>query len=1178
MEHSKFVHLHLHTDFSLLDGANEIEALMTEAEKKKMPAIAMTDHGNLFGAVSFHDTAIKHGIKPIIGCELYVAKGRRTERTSNEGEKASHHLTVIATNDDGYHNLIKLVSTAYLDGFYYKPRVDKELLAEYHDGLLALSGCLNGEVEFNLHLERDAAAMKAAGEWQDIFGKENFFLEIQDHGLEKQQQVNPRLVALSKRLTIPLVATNDCHYLQKEDARAHDILLCIGTGSTVNETSRLKYDTDQFYLKGEEEMLQTFREMPDAVHRTLEIAERCHFKIEKVASPFPHFEVPAGQMLEGYFEQVVRAGFRERLELLKAKAARGALRRPLEEYEQRLNREIEMIKQMKFPGYFLIVWDFIRFAREHHIPVGPGRGSAAGSLVAYALHITDIDPLQYELLFERFLNPERISLPDIDIDFCMRRRDEVIDYVTKKYGRERVSQIITFGTLGAKAALKDVGRAMEIPYTEVDRIAKLVPNTLHIKLEEALKASPPLMEMYKKDPRIKDLFDVAKRLEGLARHASIHAAGIVISPKPLLEMLPLCTSTRTENMTKTETVPGGRQAQQVITQFEMDDLEKIGLLKMDFLALATLTILDDSVKLIAQHTGETLKLEELVPDDPETFRLFQEGRTNCIFQFESSGMRDILRRYKPTRFEDLIALNALYRPGAIQGGMIDDFIKRKHGEGKIIFDLPELQPILEETYGVMVYQEQVMQIAMVLAGYTLGEADILRRAMGKKKSEAMEAQKEKFLERAAARKVNARKAEKVFNLMREFAGYGFNKSHSAAYALLAYQTAYLKTHYPVYFMSAVLTNEMGNTDKIVKYINECRDLGIEILPPDINQSDLNFTPAAGGGPDESRRIRFGLAAIKNAGESAIRAILEARNEGGPFQSLFSFCERVDSRALNKRLLESLIKAGCFDSLGAKRSQLSAVVDRAMEAGAKAQRDRQSGQSGLFGGPSSSPANDRLPDLDEWQEHILLNYEKETLGFFITGHPLAKFSQELEELSTVTTESIVSLDNNSEASVGGILTAVRHVKTRKGDRMATAVLEDMHGTLELVLFPEPFRTYEAMLKSEDPVYVKGRTDVDDSGRAKLRVSEIIPLKEARQTKARKMIVHVNLIGLDENAAPQLLKLFERNRGECAVVFELEHDRQFLVTLRPDDYVRIKPSQPLIRAVEDICGNGSVRLIA
>jgi DNA polymerase-3 subunit alpha len=1170
MEHSKFVHLHLHTDFSLLDGANEISALMKEAEVKRMPAIAMTDHGNLHGAISFYDTAIEHGIKPIIGCELYVAKGHRTDRTSTEGEKANHHLTVLATSDEGYRNLIKIASMAYLEGFYYKPRVDKELLAKHHEGLIALSGCLNGEVEYNLQSEHDEIALQVAGQWQDIFGRENFFLEIQDHGMEKQRAVNPRLIALSRRMDIPLVATNDSHYLRQDDQRAHDILLCIGTGSTVNETARMKYETAEFYLKDDAEMLRTFKDMPEAVYRTLEIAERCHFRLEKIQSPFPHFEVPDGQTLEAYFEKVVRGGFQERLSSLSEKASRGVLRRPLEEYGQRLDREIEMIKKMRFPGYFLIVWDFIRYAREQGIPVGPGRGSAAGSLVAYAMHITDIDPLQYGLLFERFLNPERISLPDIDIDFCMRRRDEVINYVTRKYGRDHVSQIITFGTLGAKAALKDVGRALEMPYTEVDRIAKLIPTTLHIKLDDALKQTPPLQEMYQKDPKIKELFDVARRLEGLARHASIHAAGIVISSQPLLDIVPLCTSTRSENMTRTET-------QQVITQFEMSDLERLGLLKMDFLALATLTILDDTVKLIAQYTGQQVKLEDLTTNDPETYHLFQEGRTNCVFQFESDGMRDILRRYKPERFEDLIALNALYRPGAIQGGMIDDFIARKHGHREIVYDLPELKPILEETYGIMVYQEEVMQIAMVLAGYSLGEADLLRRAMGKKKPEEMAAQKEKFVNGCKAGKIHQKKAEKIFSLMEQFAGYGFNKSHSAAYALLAYQTAYLKTHFPVYFMSAVLTNEMGNTDKIVKYINECRDLGIEILPPDINQSDLHFTPAAAHPGEEVKKIRFGLAAIKNVGENAIKVILGSLRAQGPFKSIFDFCERVDSRSLNKRMMESLIKAGCFDSLKARRSQLSAIIDRAMETGAKAQRDRQSGQSGLFGGTSATVINEKLPDLEEWQEHILLTYEKETLGFFITGHPLAKFAQELEEFSSATTESLALVPSGREIAIGGIFTSTRYLKTKKGDRMATAILEDMHGTVEVVIFPEPFKRYEGMLKSEDPLFLRGRVDTDDSGKQKILVSEIFPLKDVRLTQAKKMFIHVNLLGLEEDAAASLLQLFEKNRGECSVVFELEHNRRFLVTLKPDDYIKVKPHPELIRAVEEICGIGAVKLV-
>ncbi|MDD5544441.1 MAG: DNA polymerase III subunit alpha [Acidobacteriia bacterium] len=1168
MDSPHFVHLHLHTDFSLLDGANDIGKLMIEAAKKNMPALAMTDHGNLFGAVQFHGAAGKHGIKPIIGCELYVAKGKRFDRSSSEGEKANHHLTVLATDEIGYRNLVKLTSQAYLEGFYYRPRVDKELLAQHSRGLVALSGCLNGEVESNLYLEKEGAALETAGQWQDIFGKDNFFLEIQDHGLEKQQSVNPRLVSLSKRMAIPLVATNDCHYLNKDDSKAHDILLCIGTGSTVRMERRMRYETDQFYLKSQKEMLQTFSELPEAVYRSGEIADRCTFKMDPVKSPFPHFEVPTDQTLDQYFENVVRQGFEERLTVLQTRAERGLLHHGLAEYRDRLEREMAMIRQMNFQGYFLIVWDFIRYAREHDIPVGPGRGSAAGSLVAYSMRITDIDPLQYGLLFERFLNPERITLPDIDIDFCMRRRDEVIDYVTKRYGRDRVSQIITFGTLGAKAALKDVGRAMEMPYTEVDRIAKLVPNRLHVKLEDVLEEVPQLHEQYQRDSRVRDLFDVAMKLEGLARHASIHAAGIVISPEPLLDLVPLCTSTRTEHASKSE-------EQQVITQFEMGDLEKLGLLKMDFLALATLTILDDTVKLIEQLTGEKLKLDELDTTDAATYRLFQEGRTNCIFQFESSGMRDILLRYKPERLEDLIALNALYRPGAIQGGMIDDFIKCKHGAKQISYELPEMQPVLEETYGVMVYQEQVMQIAMVLAGYTLGEADILRRAMGKKKAEVMAAQKQKFVNGCKARKINERKAEKIFNMMLHFSGYGFNKSHSAAYALLAYQTAYLKVHYPVFFMSAVLTNEIGNTDKIVKYINECRSLDLPILPPDINESALHFTPVveAGGRP----KIRFGLAAIKNVGENAIKAIVEARRSGGPFHSLFDFCERVDLRSLNKRMIESLIKAGCFDSLKARRSQLSAVIDRAMEAGSKVQRDSQSGQSGLFFSSGHAAVREKLPDLEEWQPQVLLNYEKETLGFFITGHPLTKYADDMAQYATDTSESLNNLEGFRDVCVGGVFTGVRHLRTKKGDRMATAVLEDLQGTIDLVLFPQTYQQYEDWLKVEDPVFVKGRAESDDSGKLKIKVSEILAMKDIRMTQARRLIVHVSVAGFTEELAPRLLELFERHSGDCSIVFELEHEQGFLITLKPDPFVRIKPQPQLIQEIEAMCGRGTVRLV-
>src|SRR5262245_558289 len=851
---------------------------------------------------------------------MYVAKTNRLDRDPAAGRP--NHLIVLCENDKGYQNLVKLVSKGYLEGFYYKPRIDKELLAQHSEGLLGLSACLNGEVAANLLPGRFDAAERAAAEYQDIFGKDRFFLEIHDHGLEKQRKIIPDVLRISERTGIKVAATNDCHYMHKDDCRAHDILLCIQTGKTVNDPNRMKFYTDQFYFKTREEMDRVFGEIPFVLDQTVAIAERCNLKLQKVDNPFPEFAVPPGYTIDTYFAKVVRDGFQDRLEYLKPLSDRGALKHSIEQYEARLELEISIIQRMKYPGYFLIVWDLIRYARENDIPVGPGRGSAAGSLVSYAMRITDIDPLQYGLLFERFLNPERISLPDIDIDFCMNRRASVIDYVTKKYGRENVSQIITFGTMAARGVIKDTGRGMEMPYAEVDKIAKMIPVELHITLDKAMTQNPDLKNLIQNDSRVRELIEVAKRLEGLVRHASTHVAGVVISLKLIIEFVPFYKSNKDE----------------ITTMYPMTDVEKMGLLKMDFLALTTLTIIDDVLKMLKQYEGIDLNMDALPLDDEQTYELFSTGLTDGVFQFESSGMKDILRKFKPSSVEHLTALNALYRPGPIGGGMIDDFIKRKHGLKKIEYELPELKSVLQETYGVIVYQEQVMQIANTIAGYSLGEADLLRRAMGKKKTEEMAAQREKFLSGARTKGFkDEKKITRIFDLMEQFAGYGFNKSHSAAYAVLAYRTAYLKARHPQYFMAALLTSERGNQDKVVKYINECRDMGIAILPPDINSSDVNFTPTHNG-------IRVGLAAIKNVGETAITSIVANK----PFKSMFDFCERVDLRTVNKRVVESLIKAGAFDSLEQGRSLMYANVDRGMDWGQRKQREREIGQGGLFG--------------------------------------------------------------------------------------------------------------------------------------------------------------------------------------------------------------------------------------
>ncbi len=1148
MSRNEFVHLHLHTDYSLLDGACAIDRLAELAASKGMPAVAMTDHGNLFGAVKFQSACEAHGVKPILGCEAYITLGSRHDRSGN-GER-TRHLVLLCETQEGYENLVRLTTAAHLEGFYYKPRIDKELLAQHSKGLIATSACLNGEVAAHLLANDYAAARQAATDYRDIFGAGNFFLEIQDQGLEMEHRIHPDLLRLSQETGIPLVATNDCHYLLPEDAQAHDVLLCIQMGKMVSDPNRMKFGSDQFYFKSADEMAHVFRALPDAVTRTLEIAERCGVKLEKVKNPFPPFAVPEGYTKDSYFEKVTREGFVQRRPHLEAQAAKGLLRNPLPAYEQRLEDEIRMIQKMRYAGYFLIVWDFIRYAREQRIPVGPGRGSAAGSLVSYSLGITDIDPLQYTLLFERFLNPERISLPDIDIDFCMRRRGEVINYVTQKYGRENVAQIITFGTMAAKAALKDVARALEVPYADADRLAKLVPPTLNISLEDALKQSPPLKQAYEKDAKTKQVIDIARRLEGLSRHASTHAAGVVIAPRPLQEIVPLYKTNRDE----------------LLTQFDMNDLERVGLLKMDFLGLATLTVLDDSVQLIKQNRGLDLRLDDLPLDDRATFELFSRGAASGIFQFESHGMREILRRYQPSRFEDLIALNALYRPGPIQGGMIDDFIARKLGQREIAYDLPELKEILEETYGVIVYQEQVMQIANRLAGFSLGEADILRRAMGKKKPKEMAAQKEKFLAGCKKNKLSEKKAAKIFDLMAQFAGYGFNKSHSTAYALLAYQTAYLKTHYPVEFMAALLTAETGNQEKVVKYIGECREMGITVLPPDVNSSDWSFTPAG-------QAIRFGLGAVRNVGFNTVQAVQAARQQLGRFTSIFQFCEEVDSRVLNRRVMESLIKAGALDSLGASRAALFEVIDRALERGARQQRDKESAQHGLFGGSLEPAPPPPLPDVEEWAEHERLASEKEMLGFFITGHPLSRYEGRLRELAAVPIAELEQRRNNEALRLGGIIVRVRPMRSKRGDRWAIATLEDMSGVTELLVFPEAFRKLEGKLYPDAALLVKGRLRVEETG-VRLAVEDAMPLTQALPAANPRLVVLLDVHRMSVETVTRLDELFRRKPGRSQV--ELKLPAEF-GELRGARDLRVQVDDELVSELKLLCGESAVSLL-
>jgi DNA polymerase-3 subunit alpha len=1158
-----FVHLHLHSEFSLLDGACRIEELLDKAVELKMPALAITEHGNMFSSIAFHDQARKRGINPLLGCEVYVAPGDRRTKSGTPGETANH-LVLIAETREGYHNLIKLVSAGYTEGFYYKPRIDKDLLAQHSGGLIGLSSCLKGEVATGIRTEQQHKALQAAAAYRDILGPDNFFLEMQFQGLEEQKVVNAGLPSIAAALALPLVCTNDVHYLQNSDYKPHDILLCIGTGKTVNDAERLRYHGDQFYLKTPLEMAEIFKDFPEALANTVRIAERCHVDLSGTVNHLPNFEVPAGFTLDEYFEHVVREGFQQRLPRLRELAARGALSHTIDEYERRLGYEVEMIKQMKYPGYFLIVWDFIRYAREQSIPVGPGRGSAAGSFVAYCLRITDVDPIEYDLIFERFLNPERVSLPDIDIDFCERRRGEVIDYVTRKYGRENVAQIITFGTMKARAVVRDVARVMDIPYADADRVAKAVPPALDMTLAKALEESPTLKEMEQKDERVKELLAVARRLEGMTRHASVHAAGVVIAPKPLTEYVPLYKS----------------QKDEIVTQWAMKEVERVGLLKMDFLGLSTLTLIRDALDEIKRTEGVDLDIDAIRLDDRKTYELFANGQTYGVFQFESSGMRELLRKAKPERLDDLIALNALYRPGPLKSGMVDDFIARKQGKTEVKYELAALEPILSDTYGVIAYQEQVMRIAAVLAGFSMGQSDVLRKAMGKKDPKVMAKQREAFMAGARAKGINEKKAAKIFDLMEYFAGYGFNKSHSTTYALLAYQTAYLKANYPWHFMAALLTIEAANTDKLAMYLGECRELGIPILPPDVNSSELAFTVVKEG-------VRFGLGAVKNVGEGAIQSILSVRRELGRIESLYTLCEHIDLRLVNKRVLESLIKAGALDSVPcggdrsvrARRACLFAAVDRTIDHGGRHQRDRDKGQSQLFGGLMEEGAEGTveyvaLPDAPSWTEAQQLAYEKEALGFYMSGHPLDRHADEMKVFGARRLAELTTPE--ADVWLGGVISGLRPLKTKKGDRMAVFILEDTAGSLEVVVFPETFSKHASLIEADAMVLVRGKFEKDDES-ARMVATELLPIAALRERTTREVIIHLEGTRQGRTTFEQLAELLARHRGDRRVFLELDvKGQERALRVRSEVAQRVKPTERLVSEVEQLCGSGSVEL--
>jgi DNA polymerase-3 subunit alpha len=1158
-----FVHLHLHTEFSLLDGACRIGEMLDRVAELNMPAVAVTEHGNMFSAVTFHDQARKRGVKPILGCEVYVAPGDRRDKSGTPGETANH-LVLLAENDEGYHNLIRLVSSGYTEGFYYKPRIDKALLAQHSKGLIGLSSCLKGEVATGIRKDQAKRALEAAAVYRDILGEGNFFLEMQDQGVPEQAKVNAGILPIARDLGMPLICTNDVHYLRQTDQHPHDILLCIGTGKSASDTKRLKYHGDQFFLKTAEEMWRVFGDYPEALKNTLLIAERCNVKLASGEAHLPNFDVPEGFDVDSYFEHVVQQGFNERLPRWKAMQERGELRHSIEEYQQRVQFEIDIIKKMRYPGYFLIVWDFIRYAREHNIPVGPGRGSAAGSLVAYCMWITDVDPLHFDLYFERFLNPERVSLPDIDIDFCERRRGEVIDYVTRKYGRENVAQIITFGTMKAKAVIRDVARVMEIPISEADKVAKLVPPALDMTLETALKESPGLADLEKKDPKVRELLAVARRLEGMTRHASVHAAGVVIAPRPLTEFVPLYRNPKDDG---------------IVTQWAMKEIERVGLLKMDFLGLSTLTLLDDAVSHIEETTGTRINLDKLPIDDEKTYQLFQAGQTHGVFQFESSGMRDTLRKARPTCLEDLIALNALYRPGPLRGGVVDDYINRKHGRVDIKYEVARMEPVLRETYGVIAYQEQVMRLASELAGFTLGEADELRRAMGKKDAAKMQAQRDRFMRGCAERNIPEKKANKVFEFIEFFAGYGFNKSHSTTYAVLAYQTAYLKANYPRHFMAALLTIEAQSSDKVSLYLTECRELGVPVLPPDINRSDWRFIVEPDG-------VRFGLSAVKGAGEGAIRSILAARQaQGGRISSIFKLVEEIDLRLANKKVFECLIKAGAFDSLCppncegylAWRPRLLAALDRILDHGSRQQKDRDQGQTQLFGDDDPETAVDHdasLPAVPAWTETEALTFEKEALGLYMSGHPLQRYADVIEACGARRLESLTASD--PDCAVVGMVTGLRPLKTKKGDRMCVFMLEDEAAKVEAVVFPDAFARCGALATADAMVLVKGKFERDEES-SRILVSDITPLEVVREKTVKAVEIRLSGKGLARTTMRELAGVLDRYPGDrrVSVIVDVENGATPL-RVRTTTARRIKPSDLFVKDVEAVCGAGAVVL--
>jgi DNA polymerase-3 subunit alpha len=1193
MLHADFVHLHVHTNYSLLDGACRIASLVKRTAELKFPALAMTDHGNLFGAVEFYETCMKAGIKPIIGCEAYLAPKSRFDKSASGIRDSNAHMVILAKDETGYANLMRLVTIGYLEGFYYKPRIDKETLARHKEGLIVLTSCLKGLL--NVHLTQDQAdlARRELDDVIQILGRPNVYVELQNHNLPLEDKVRPLLRQLARDAGVKCVATNDVHYIEQAHAEAHDALMAIQTQTTLDEPHRLRYEQPEFYLKSAEQMKRLFPDDPEAIAATLEIAEQCNLELSLGKIRLPYYEPPPGKTQQAYLKELCEQGLAGRYGPSPAPAL-----------VRRLEHELEVIRQAGYNSYFLIVWDFVRFAKERGIPVGPGRGSAAGSLVSYCLGITDIDPIRYDLLFERFLNPQRVTQPDIDIDFCYERRNEVIDYVIQKYGKTNVAQIITFGTMQAKAVVRDVARVMKLSYAEADRLAKLIPNELDIPLSRALAEVPELVHLYRTSDQVRQLMDTALVLEGLTRHASTHAAGITIADRPLTEYVPLFKS----------------NDDQITTGFDMTALEHIGLLKIDMLGLRTLTVIEEAVKLIERRHGRLINMSAVPLDDTATYQMLARAETMGVFQLESSGMRDLLKKIKPTQFEDIISVIALFRPGPIGSGMLDEFMKRKHGQIPIRYEHPRLEPILKSTYGVIVFQEQVMRIASDLAGFSLAQADLLRRAMGKKIPEVMEAQRKAFVEGCRKQGIAERPASRIFDLMEHFAGYGFNKSHSAAYALISYRTAYLKAHYPVEFMTALLTSEMGNTDKLVVYLEEAKRAGLTILPPDVNESQAFFTveddrtspppaaaprapvadgdrgltgQAAGGGV-----IRCGLGVIKNVGLSAIQSIVAAREargsaggDAGRFRTIQELCRDADLRLVNRKVCESLIKAGACDSMGVSRAALLAGLDQAMEEATSLQKDRVRGQLTLFdeltpplAAPDSSggdpeaaargPSASSVHRLRDWPESQKLAFEKALLGFYVSGHPLARHERAMQRFATATSQQLLQAEDGAVVTLGGMLTKIKHTTTKKtSEQMAVCMLEDLEGDVEVLVFPNSFPQLAPQLKPSAIVFVEGRVAIRED-RPRLIAQQIIPVEQGGGKLAQAMELVLNQHGQRE-LLEQLKGLLAKFPGAVPVYLRLQMpDRPSAMRLKLAEEFKVEPRQELLEELDQLLGEDSV----